>query len=89
MYNKNSRDGYRSTIKGIKQKTLVYGQNTLMAEIKMLKGDPNSNAPAPSRADRVFGDWQNTTNDKRPSLHLQSRGQLVHSLQRETRNLCR
>lgn len=37
MYNKNSSDGYRSTIKGIKQKTLVYGQNTLMTELKLLK----------------------------------------------------
>ena len=38
MFNKNSREGYRSNIKGIKQKTLVYGQHTLMAELKMLKG---------------------------------------------------
>ena len=38
MFNKNSREGYRSNIKGIKQKTLVYGQQTLMAELKMLKG---------------------------------------------------
>jgi quercetin dioxygenase-like cupin family protein len=38
MYNKKSREGYRSTIKGIKQKTLVYGQNTLMAELKMSEG---------------------------------------------------
>ena len=38
MFNKNSREGYRSTIKGIKQKTLVYGPNTLMTELKLLKG---------------------------------------------------
>ena len=38
MFNKKSSEGYRSTIKGIKQKTLVYGQNTLMIEIKMSKG---------------------------------------------------
>jgi len=38
MFNKNSREGYRSSIEGIKQKTLVYGQHTLMAELKMLKG---------------------------------------------------
>jgi quercetin dioxygenase-like cupin family protein len=38
MYNKRSREGYLSTIKGIKQKTLVYGQNMLMAELKMSKG---------------------------------------------------
>jgi quercetin dioxygenase-like cupin family protein len=38
MYRKNSRDGYRSTIKGIEQKILVYGENTLMEELKMKKG---------------------------------------------------
>ena len=38
MYNKKSREGYRSNIKGIKQKTLVYGQNILMEELKMEKG---------------------------------------------------
>ena len=38
MHNKKSREGYRSTIKGIKQKTLVYGKNTLMAELKMSEG---------------------------------------------------
>ena len=47
MFNKNSREGYRSNIKGIKQKTLVYGQNTLMAELKMSKGTriPNHKHP--------------------------------------------
>ncbi len=47
MFNKNSSNGYRSTIKGIKQKTLVYGQHTLMAEIKQLKGTriPNHSHP--------------------------------------------
>ena len=38
MFNKKSSEGYRSTIKGIKQKTLVYGQNTLMAELKLSEG---------------------------------------------------
>lgn len=38
MFNKNSREGYRSTIKGIKQKTLAYGTNTLMSELRMLRG---------------------------------------------------
>ena len=38
MFNKKSSEGYRSTIKGIEQKTLVYGQNTLMTQLKMSKG---------------------------------------------------
>jgi quercetin dioxygenase-like cupin family protein len=38
MFNKNSSHDYRSTIKGIKQKTLVYGKNTLMSELRMLRG---------------------------------------------------
>ena len=38
MFDKNSPDGYHSTIKGIRQKTRVYGQKTLMAELRMSKG---------------------------------------------------
>jgi len=38
MFTKRSREGYLSTIKGSKQKTLVYGQNTLMAELKLSEG---------------------------------------------------
>jgi quercetin dioxygenase-like cupin family protein len=38
MFNKHSREGYRSNIQGIEQKTLVYGQNILMEELKMKKG---------------------------------------------------
>lgn len=38
MYSKNSRKGYRSTIKGIEQKILAYGENMLMEELKMKKG---------------------------------------------------
>ena len=38
MFYKKSSEGYRSTIKGIKQKTLVYGHKTLMIELKLLKG---------------------------------------------------
>jgi len=37
MFTKKSSEGYRSAIKGIKQKTLVYGPNTLMAELKLSK----------------------------------------------------
>ncbi|MCP3876241.1 MAG: hypothetical protein GY699_24250 [Desulfobacteraceae bacterium] len=43
MFNKNRSEGYRSTIKGIKQKTLVYGENTLMTELKLLRGGLWSN----------------------------------------------
>ncbi len=47
MFSKSSNEGYRSTIKGIKQKTLVYGQATLMACLKMEKGTriPTHNHP--------------------------------------------
>jgi quercetin dioxygenase-like cupin family protein len=47
MFNKNSSEGYRSTIKGIKQKTLVYGEHTLMTELRMRKGTriPTHNHP--------------------------------------------
>lgn len=38
MFNKHGNDGYRSTIKGIQQKTLVYGRHTLMSELRMTKG---------------------------------------------------
>jgi quercetin dioxygenase-like cupin family protein len=38
MFDKCSNEGYRSTIKGINQKTRVYGPNTLMTELKMEKG---------------------------------------------------
>ena len=47
MFDKASGDGFRSTIKGIRQKTRVYGKHTLMAEIKMAKGTriPNHRHP--------------------------------------------
>ena len=47
MFKKNSSEGYRSTIKGIKQKTLVYGDNTLMSELRMSRGTriPNHKHP--------------------------------------------
>jgi quercetin dioxygenase-like cupin family protein len=66
MYNKNSRDGYRSTIKGIKQKTLVYGQNTLMAEIKMSKGTriPTHQHPQEQTGYLVIGRTRLTINDQ-------------------------
>ena len=38
MFNTSSDDGYIDPIKGIKQKTLVYGKKTLMTEFKLQKG---------------------------------------------------
>ena len=38
MFSKYSSEGYRSTIKGIRQKTLVYGEKTLMTESRLSKG---------------------------------------------------
>lgn len=38
MFLKASNDGYHSPIKGISQKTLVYGDKTLMTEFRLKKG---------------------------------------------------
>jgi quercetin dioxygenase-like cupin family protein len=38
MFDKSSSADFRSTIKGIRQKTRVYGKHTLMAELRMVKG---------------------------------------------------
>jgi len=38
MFKAHSSENYRSTIKGIKQKTLVYGKNTLMSELRLSTG---------------------------------------------------
>jgi quercetin dioxygenase-like cupin family protein len=38
MFQKNSKKGYATTIPGIEQKTLVYGEKTLMAEFRLKKG---------------------------------------------------
>ncbi len=38
MFNKNSKDGYSTPLKGIRQKTLVHGDKTLMAEFRLQKG---------------------------------------------------
>ena len=32
MFNRHDNTGYRELLKGIRQKTLVYGQKTLMVE---------------------------------------------------------
>ncbi|HBA88735.1 MAG TPA: cupin domain-containing protein [Geobacter sp.] len=38
MFEKGSPDGYRSPIQGIRQKTLAYGDKTLMVEFLLDKG---------------------------------------------------
>ena len=38
MFEKHSNKGYNSILEGIELKTLVYGKNTLMAEILLKKG---------------------------------------------------
>ncbi len=38
MFLKKSTDGYKSPIEGIEQKTLVYGEKTLMTEFHLKKG---------------------------------------------------
>ena len=38
MINKHDNTGYRESLKGILQKTLVYGQKTLMVEFRLQKG---------------------------------------------------
>ena len=38
MFNQQSKDGYHSRIKGINQKTLVYGEKTLLTEFQFAKG---------------------------------------------------
>ena len=38
MFTKHSKEGYFSRIPGIDQRTLVYGNKTLLAEFRMTKG---------------------------------------------------
>jgi quercetin dioxygenase-like cupin family protein len=38
LFNKKNNDGYITPINGIYQKTLVYGEKTLMTEFKLLRG---------------------------------------------------
>ena len=38
MFSKKSTDGYKSPLEGIEQKTLVYGDKTLMTEFRLKKG---------------------------------------------------
>ena len=38
MFNKQGNEGYVKPIKGIEQKTLVYGKRTLMTEFRLKKG---------------------------------------------------
>ena len=38
MFEKHSKNGYRVALQGIEQKTLVYGERTLMTEFVLQKG---------------------------------------------------
>lgn len=38
MFKRHSKDGYRPALEGIEQKTLVYGDKTLMVEFRLQKG---------------------------------------------------
>ena|SRR6185369_7221463 len=38
MFEKCSNDGYRLALEGIEQKTLVFGDKTLMVEVRLQKG---------------------------------------------------
>ncbi|PKN88425.1 MAG: cupin domain-containing protein [Deltaproteobacteria bacterium HGW-Deltaproteobacteria-1] len=38
MYNCENKGGYHTRVKGIDQKTLVFGERTLMAEFRLKKG---------------------------------------------------
>ncbi len=38
MFERSSESGYRFSLKGIEQKTLVYGEKTLMMEFRLRKG---------------------------------------------------
>ena len=38
MFYKHDSDGYRQVLEGIKLKTLVYGEKTLLPEFRMKKG---------------------------------------------------
>ena len=38
MYHRQNKDGYHSRVKGIDQKTLVFGDRTLMTEFRLKKG---------------------------------------------------
>ena len=47
MFSKQDTQGYRELSPGIEKKTLVYGQNTLMAQFRLKKGHelPNHSHP--------------------------------------------
>ncbi len=38
MFSKGSKEGYSTPLEGIEQKTLVYGEKTLMSEFRLKKG---------------------------------------------------
>jgi len=38
MFNKRNEDGYKGLLEGVRMKTLVYGEKTLMSEFRLEKG---------------------------------------------------
>jgi len=52
MFTKQNREGYKSALQGIEQKTLVYGEKTLMTEFLLQKG---SRLPAHSHLHEQTG----------------------------------
>jgi len=66
VYTKKSSEGYRSNLLGIKQKTLVYGQNLLMEEIKITKGAriPTHQHPHEQSGYLVYGKTRLTIDDQ-------------------------
>ncbi len=52
MFNKNCKDGYLTPLDGIRRKTLVHGESTLMTEFKLRKG---SSIPLHSHPQEQWG----------------------------------
>ena len=66
MFLKSSEEGYHSPLPGIRQKTLVYGQRTLMTEFRLRKGSslPLHRHPHEQTGYLVSGRIQLTVNGK-------------------------
>lgn len=64
MFKRRSKNGYGLTVKGIEQKTLVYGEKTLMTEFLLRKKQLAASAYSPSRADRISCERPNSSFDR-------------------------
>jgi quercetin dioxygenase-like cupin family protein len=67
MFYKKNDEGYHSRIKGIDQKTLIYGERTLMAEFRLAKGSliPKHSHPNEQTGYLISGHMIFTVGDKR------------------------